>query len=210
MVSPSPLRPGSGGSAGTTVGPGAWALGLLAGLLALGGWLRATEGADPASQPAAAREATPGHGLAPGLASGTAPAAGSSAALPAAQVPPEARSVRILALHRDSRGRWLARLQVGEDAPRQAQAGDVVARGLRVERIAVDGITVRRGLQLERLPYAGPVQGEAGGPAAQPAPVPAVIVSPPGLEPPRSSAVERAIERAAHSARWQALQGSGR
>ncbi|MBB2487536.1 hypothetical protein H5407_20060 [Mitsuaria sp. WAJ17] len=104
--------------------------------------------------------------------------------------------MRLLALSQDSRGRWLARLQVGEDPARSAQAGDVVAHGLRVERIAAEGVTLRRGLLLEHLPFAGPVQRSPVASHPQPAPAPSVIVSPPGQDPPRSSGVERAIERA--------------
>lgn len=104
--------------------------------------------------------------------------------------------MRILALRQDRHGRWLAQLQVGEDPPRLAQTGDVVARGLRVEHIAPGGLTLRRGLQLEQLAFAGPVRAGPSGPQPRPPPAPSVIVSPPGQDAPSSSGVERAIQRA--------------
>ncbi len=201
MVSPSPLRPGSGGSAGTTVGPGAWALGLLAGLLALGGWQLWPGDAGPARRLAEPPTASTG----PGLTSGKWPAAAASAVQPVSQAPPEALGVRVLALRRDSRGRWLARLRVDEEPPRMAQVGDVIARGLRVEKIAPDGLLLRRGLRLEPLAFAGRVEVDPEPPPSQRAPPPSVIVSPPGTEAPHSNGVDRAIQRAT----WQTATGTG-
>lgn len=104
--------------------------------------------------------------------------------------------VRVLALTSDRHGRWLARLQAGDDAPRLAQPGDVLAHGLRVEGIEPGRVILRRGLQLEMLAAPAPALTRAKPVEPLPAPQPAVIVSTPGHEPPRTSTVDRAIQRA--------------
>lgn len=104
--------------------------------------------------------------------------------------------VRVLALEQNRHGRWLARVQTGDGPPRLTQAGDVIAQGLRVERIEPGHVTLRRGLQLEMLVAPMPAAALPKPIEPLPTPAPAVIVSAPGHEPPRSSAVDRAILRA--------------
>lgn len=150
----------------------------------------------------------------PGAATGT-------TALPALPHPDpldastEARSpVRVLALAQDRQGRWLAKLQAGDDPPRLAQTGDVIAHGLRVERIEPGRVTLRRGLHLEMLTTPAPIAAFQQPIEPLPLPPPTVIVSSPGHEPPRSSGVDRAIQRAtqggADRSHWQATLGTGR
>ncbi|MGM9513491.1 hypothetical protein ACS5PK_04475 [Roseateles sp. DB2] len=207
-MSTTPRRPGLDatpqGQGPATIGPLGWAGSLALGLLGLTAWLLGPPDSAPA--PAASRPGLPASTAAPAVAPPNPAGLSASAARPAtAQAPSPALSVRVLALRRDSRGRWLARLQLGQEAPRLALVGDVVAPGLRIEHMAPGGITLRRGLQLEHLSFDGPVEASPTAPVPQRPPAPSVIVSPPGQEAPSSSSVERAIQRAA----WQAGYGSG-
>ncbi len=203
MVSATPAR---SGARGVSAGWGwVWVSGLALGLLGLGPWLLRPEGlASPPAPPARMEAPVPVPLPAPQAAPRGAETASASVATPVTA------AVRILALRQDSRGRWLARLQVGDDAPRLVQAGDVVAHGLRVEQITGEGLTLRRGLLQEQLAFAGAVPRRPIDPQSPPAPAPAVIVSPPGQEPPRSSGVERAVQRALQGPHGQAGLGSGR
>lgn len=206
MVSPTPARPDPVVAAQDRRWRWGWIWGggLALGLLAAGGWLPGA--ADGGAGPAAVRRPPPASAEAPVSAQPLAPPQTAPSVVPASAEPaPTKAAVRILALHQDRHGRWLARLQVGEGPPQLAQAGDVVARGLRVERIAADGLQLRRGLQLEPLAYAGPVEAGPAGPLQRQPPAPSVIVSPPGQEAPGSSSVERAILRAS----GQTSLGSG-
>ncbi len=158
----------------------------------------AVEPAAAADQPAHAERAS---------AQPAAPAVAASSGGPpaAAQAPPVSASVRVLTLREDGSGRWLARLQLGDEPPRWARVADVVARGLRVERITPDGVTLRRGLRLERLDVAGPIEHNATIAHPKQDVAPSVINHPPGQEGPGSSGVERAIQRAA----WPAGSSTG-
>lgn len=122
-----------------------------------------------------------------------------SQAASVAETPPASSGVRVLALRQDSRGRWLARLQIDDEAPRWTRMGDVVAHGLRVEGISADGVTLRRGQGLERLAWTGPMASAAVAQLPASAPAASVIVSTPGQEAPSSTGIERAIQRAAWS-----------
>ncbi len=117
----------------------------------------------------------------------------------AAETTPASSGVRVLALRQDSRGRWLVRLQIGDEAPRWARMGDVVAHGLRVEGISADGVTLRRGQGLERVPLPGPMAPAAVRQLPASAPAAPVIVGTPGQEAPSSTGIERAIQRATWS-----------
>ncbi|MDL5033700.1 hypothetical protein QRD43_17450 [Pelomonas sp. APW6] len=159
-------------------------------LLALGAWWQGMAAGTP-EVPAPAPAVAHTVASAPATAARPAPAmAPSMEALPAADL------VRVLALQQDRHGRWLARLQVGNGAPRLAQVGDGLARGVRVERITADGVTVRRGAQLEQLPAEGRVARREAPPEPLPALRTTVIALPPGQQAPSRDAVERAIGRA--------------
>ena len=121
----------------------------------------------------------------------------------AGEYAPAADRLRVRSLVQDRHGRWLARLQVGEADARLVQAGEALARGMRVERITRDGVSVRRGLSLTLLRSEAPVPAsppDRPETTASPPPAVAVIVSPPGREAPSRDAVERAIARAVERA----------
>ncbi len=214
MVSAAPLRGRPhvlpvgrrGGAPGRAIGAiGAIVAGVGACLLALvAGWSR--PGGDLSEQTAPVPTAQVSQ-----------PAPTPAAAMPTAvaETLPAADLVRVLAVQQDAHGRWLARLRVGDGAPRLAQLGDALARGVRVERIAPDGVTVRRGGQLEHLPAESRVQRREASPVEPPVapavPRTSVIALPPGEPAPSSDAVERAIGRAAERATHRpAVEHTGR
>ncbi len=164
--------------------------GLGVSLLALAAWWLGSDAGAPEVTAPAPAEVT-------AVRSAPTPAGLSAPVMPAStEATPAPDGVRVLALQQDRYGRWLARLRVGDGAPRLAHVGEGLARGVRVERIAPDGVTIRRGALLERLPVEGPVARREAPPEPSPAPRTAVIALPPGQQAPSSDAVERAIGRA--------------
>lgn len=212
MVSIAPLRGGArvlpvgrrGRALGRSIGAG-----LGVSLLALAAWwLGLDDGTPEVPAPAVAVSA-------PVIAVPATAGLPASATSASTEAPPAADDVRVLGLQQDRHGRWLARLRVGDGAPRLTQVGEGLARGVRVERIAPDGVTVRRGARLEHLPVEGPVARREAppgpSPESTPAPRTAVIAPPPGQQAPSSDAVERAIGRALERAtRRPAGDGTGR
>ncbi len=100
------------------------------------------------------------------------------------------------------RGRSRALLRVNGGPPQSYGWGDVVSVGVRLARIAPNGIELQRGTLSELLPLSGaalehatPMETAQSVVSAQDADTSSVIARPADQVPPTSTAIERAIQR---------------